>query len=102
MEHFTYHPSMYGRTHTSEARKRIGASQRGRKPSEETRKLWSQQRSGSGNGRARPIQCVETQEVFNCATDARKKYGKINLHSALTVGQTAAGYHWVYYETLPS
>lgn len=50
---------------------------------------------------AKPIKCIETNEVFPCSYYASKKYGVSisHLQNAANINdkhQTAAGYHWMY------
>lgn len=48
---------------------------------------------------SKKCRCIETGEVFNSASDARRKYNNNNIASAL-IGRrkTAGGYHWEYIE----
>ena len=51
---------------------------------------------------AKPIKCVETNEIFPCAFYAAEKYGVSISHLQNTANpndkgkKTAAGYHWTY------
>lgn len=57
--------------------------------------------SGANNPRARKIKCIETNEVFNCAKDASKKYNVTNstiLKACRGVQKTSAGFHWNFIE----
>lgn len=71
----------------------------GMKRSEETRKNISiatkGKRRGSKNHKSKKIINVETGEVFETITEARKKHSG-NLSYALSTGGTAGGYHFVY------
>ena len=50
---------------------------------------------------AKPIKCIETNEIFPCAFYAAKKYGLsishlYNVANPNDSRQTAGGYHWTY------
>ena len=51
---------------------------------------------------AKPIKCIETNEIFPCAFYAAEKYGLSISHLQNTANlnnkckKTAAGYHWTY------
>ena len=50
-------------------------------------------------GRARSIICLETGEIFLSIGDAERKYGGDIQHCVMGLQQTAAGYHWEYYNS---
>ena len=57
-------------------------------------------RRKSGSGRARPVRCVETGEVYPCAADAAAAMGLKNSQSISQAcraqGRKAAGFRWEY------
>jgi hypothetical protein len=63
-------------------------------PSKDVRTLWSLQRSGAGNPKAHPIQCIETGEVFSHIKEALLKYGQISISRVIRESRTAEGYYW--------
>lgn len=89
-----------GRKHTPEARLKISLGNKGRvnsvesiekmrkaklgkKASEKTKLLWSKQRSGGGNSRAKKIININTNEIFSCIIDAVKNSGKSKSYLCL-------------------
>jgi len=44
--------------------------------SDETKALWSKQRSGGGNSRAKKIINIRTNEIFDCISNAVKHSGR--------------------------
>jgi site-specific DNA-cytosine methylase len=46
-----------------------------------------------------PVQCIETQEVFNTMSDAESKYNinHANICRSIRTGYRCGGYHWQYY-----
>lgn len=72
------HPN-FGKHLSEETRSRISKARMGHGVSEETRMKISKSLigkcSGSNNPKSKPIECIETGEVFPCARDACTKYG---------------------------
>lgn len=108
------HPS-YGRRMSEESRAKMRKAKEGmylgennpnygKKHTEETRQQISQKRKGkllgSENPNAKPpVQCVETGEIYECATFAGRALG-CDRHWIAQCCQgkrkTAAGFHWKY------
>lgn len=65
-----------GRVNSDESIEKMRKTKKGKKMSESTKLLWSKQRSGGGNPRAKKIINIETKEVFACISDAVKNSGK--------------------------
>ena len=73
---------MYGKTHSPEIRAKIGR-----------RKYLT----GKDHPASRKVVCVETGEVFDTISDAKKSLNKnSNISRAIKNNTLAAGYHWRY------
>jgi group I intron endonuclease len=84
-----------GRKHTNDARKKIGKAHKGRRHSDEHNK-------NLGAAHKKPVQNIETGEVFKSATDAGKRYGVGNdtvWRACNGKNKTAAGYRWKYFNS---
>ena len=71
----------------------------GMKRSAKTKALLSEkakQRTGEKNGKSKPIYCIETGEVFPCASAAKNKYKKGNIAYALKTGGKCGGLTFAY------
>ncbi len=99
--------------HTQQTKDKIGAANKGRKVSQEVRKILSEKHTGkklSEKTRAnmsaakknkRPVICLETEIIFTSVASAAKWAGIVpcTLTSVLR-GRTitAGGYHWKYFD----
>lgn len=63
------HP-MYGKHHSEKTKQKMREKALGRKKTEEEKSKISQRTSGANNPRAKKVQCVETQQIFNIAKEA--------------------------------
>jgi len=70
----TNHP-LYGKKHSEETKKKISNKHKGMRVPEDVRNKMSIGRTGSKNGRARPVYSLELNEIFWGAKDAENTYG---------------------------
>ncbi len=76
----------------------------GMKRSEKTKALLrghASRRTGGKNGKSRKVINIETNEIFETLTDARRKHGG-NIHYAIKNGGTAGGFHFAYLDDYSS
>ena len=78
--------------------KRISATKKGVKFSEEHKKALSEAQRGAKNPKAKAVMCVETGQVFATMKSASDWCGGSVGKKCIEHGGTAGGYHWVYYE----
>lgn len=92
-----------------ETRRKISETQKGKIIPLETRLKMSASRKGRKRspeaiqktieGRQKPVQCIETGEVFKCMKDAQTKYNTNHIHDVCKgYRKVAGGYHWQYYK----
>ena len=96
------HP-LYGRGHTLETRKKMSESQKKRFANEEYKKKFLANRhyaSGKNNGRAKPVKCIETNEIFDYIGLAQEKYPEAKRQQITDVcngkRETSGGFHWIW------
>lgn len=68
------------------------------------KQIESHRYDGFKNPNAKQIQCIETEEIFDCITEAMQKYN-VKCAASFTVAlqhptRTAAGLHWKYIQPL--
>lgn len=98
----------YKKASEDEVNVKISNADNNYKPSKETRKLWSKQRSGAGNSTARKVICLNTNEVFETGKAASLHYGlsRSNVNHCCRKEQKTAGRHpitgekleWMFYD----
>lgn len=100
------HPE--GRPRSEECRRKISEAHKGKayhtqKHTEETKKRISEIKKGKMTGsehpRAKPIRCIETGNVFSCASEAEKITGVNRSHICNVCKgrrKTAGQLHWEY------
>lgn len=69
------HP-MYGKHHSEKTKQKIREKALGRKHSQKQKEEMSIKFSGAGNPRAKRVQCLETQQIFETAKEAAKWCGR--------------------------
>jgi hypothetical protein len=88
----------HNREWTEESRAKMSAINKGRKHSDVSRRHMSEAHIGkSNNCRKRKVICVETEIIYNSATDASKilNCSRSQICNALKNSNlTAGGYHW--------
>lgn len=88
----------HNREWTEESRAKMSAINKGRKHSDVSRQRMSEAHIGkSNNCRKRKVICVETEIIYNSATDASKilNCSRSQICNALKNSNlTAGGYHW--------
>ena len=98
-EYYKTHPSPFkGKRLSDEARRIISEKNKGNGLGVK-RPEHSQAMSRGNNPKAKRVICIETGEIFRCAKDAAEKYGVTNstlLKTCKGVQQTSAGLHWRY------
>ena len=92
------HP-MWGKHHSKETKELIRQKALGRKASNETKEKISKATKGSNNPRAKQVQCIETELIFNTVKEASQFYNVDNSSICKVCNgkqKTAGGYHWKY------
>lgn len=90
----------FGKQLSEETKKKISDKKTGVKLSEETKIKMSNNRQRGKHPNAKPVICVETNEIFECARDITEKYGfnyKNISAVCLNRRKTAYGYTWKFY-----
>lgn len=104
----------YGKHHSEETKRIINKRNKGniawnlgKHHSEETKHKISKAISGINNGQSKKVICLTTNEIFNCISEASKKYGvdRSNITRCCkgyikTSGKLEDGtrLQWMYYE----
>lgn len=81
---------MYGKHHTEETKEKIRKKSIGRKYSEETKQLWSEQRKGKKHPMAKAVICVTTGKIFYTAKEGADYY---NIKNSSEIGRCCKGKH---------
>ena len=95
-------PSLEGKHHSTETRRRIASSLSGQKRTEEQCLHNSQAHLGQGllggNPNARPTICLETGQTFACAKEAAEAFGfsPNSVYQSCTRGFRSHGLHFSY------
>ena len=99
----THAPSMLGRHHSEETKKKMRAAQLGKKKSEEEKKRHSEFMTGllvgSRNGKSTAVRCINTGEVFECQRAAAKATGCDQSKISLCCNgkrKHTKGYRWEF------
>lgn len=103
----THEHHMQGKTHSDETKEKIRQKALGRKASDETKaKMSKAQRGIPKKVMRKPVMCIETGEIYECAEEACKGIG-IKLTSQQCISRCARntdkgikdiafGFHWKY------
>lgn len=78
--------------------KEMSKRYKGRKINPESAKIGGLKRRYGGNGRAKPVICVELDVRFSCVKEASEKFccSKDSLYKCLKKGYSFNGYHFKY------
>jgi hypothetical protein len=90
-----------GNKHTEASKEKIRLAHLGMKASESARKKIGDAHRGKQTSKAKKVLCVETGEVFRCASEASiQKHANIKHIQACCVGrrQCTGGFTWRYFE----
>lgn len=108
------HESIKGKPKSEETKRKISEKLKGQRLSEETKKKMSESRKGrkmspesiskrtqtcKDKNIYKKVRNIETGEVFDTISDAKKKYGVNNINKVLRGEmERCGGYHWEYYK----
>lgn len=89
----------YGKPRSEETKRKISETKKGVKRGP----LSEEWKDNLSKSKAKSIMCIETQEIFESARIAGKKYNRSAItiqHAASGIQKTAAGYHWKYIDNV--